>query len=902
MDGKEELTMDTETFLQSIYRAAPLGIGIVVKRVFVQVNPHLCEMLGYRAEELIGKSSRLIYPNDEEFERVGEEKYAQIDEIGVGSIETRWLRKDGKIIDVLLSSAPIDPADRTKGVTFTALDITARKQMEERLRIAEANYRTLVEHVPAVIYVDRTDAVSSNLYTSPQIVSLTGYTPEEFLQDRELWVKILHPEDREAVIAENDRTNQTGEPFRMDYRILTKDGRVVWVRDESILERDEAGKSLFWRGILVDITQQKEAELRLRQSEEKFAKAFLTSPDSININRLSDGVYLDTNEGFTRLTGYERHEVIGKSSLELNIWVNPEDRAHLVQALKEKGSVQNFEALFRMKDGSIRIGMMSARVIEIGGETCILSITRDITERKQYERELEAIAQVSAAMRQAYDRAQMIACLAEQCERLFQTEHLLIGMLTQDPTKGVIAYGSGVWKELEGSVIAYPEHLRVVENEGVSSESWFEEMRSYHLDNQWLACFSMRTERELIGWLCMARPTPLSQHESQILRAVADIAASALQRAAFYEQTGQRLKQLNALHIIDRTINASMDVNFTGNILLAQAVQQLDVDAAVLLKFNDASQMLTALATYQYPKTLIPTIYQIENDPPRQAILERKIVIIQDLRTYQGERRFQDRSAGQGYKAYAAAPLISKGKIKGVLEVFKIGELSPTAEWQRFLEALAEQAAIVIDNAEMFETLQRSQTQLSLAYEGVIEGFARALELRDPDVHGHSNRVAEITLRLARQFGFSNQTLTHIRHGALLHDIGNLAIPESILQKPGPLSEEEWKIIRRHPEYAKEMLANIPSLQPAMVIPYCHHEHWDGNGYPQGLKGENIPLEARIFAVIDVWDALRSDRPYRAAWDRDQVLEYLRDQAGKQFDPRVVSAFLERLEEFEQMG
>jgi HD-GYP domain-containing protein (c-di-GMP phosphodiesterase class II) len=327
----------------------------------------------------------------------------------------------------------------------------------------------------------------------------------------------------------------------------------------------------------------------------------------------------------------------------------------------------------------------------------------------------------------------------------------------------------------------------------------------------------------------------------------------------------------------------------------------LEADAATLLKFNDASQMFFVLATYQYPNSLIPSVYQLVADPPRQAILERKIIILEDVRTYAGDRRFWQRSAGQGYRGYIAVPLVSKGQVKGVLELFKKRPFQHSEEWRMFLEALEEQAAIAIDNAEMFEALQRSKTHLSLAYEGILEGFARAMELRDADFLGHSKRVAEITVRLARRFGIREQDLHHIRHGALLHDIGNLAIPESILQKAAPLTEEEWKIVRKHPEYAREILKNIPSLQAAGIIPYAHHERWDGTGYPQGLQGDQIPLEARLFAVVDVWDTLRSNRPYRPPWKREQVLEYLRSQAGKQFDSKVVTAFLEQVEEFEQI-
>ncbi len=894
-------------FLQSIFRAAPLGIGLVVDRVFVEVNQYLCEMLGYTAQELIGQSARMIYPDEAEFERVGKEKYAQIDVSGVGSIETRWLRKDGRIIDVLLSSAPIDPSDRKKGVTFTALDITARKRIEEQLQIAEANYRTLVEQVPAVIYIDLPDELSTNLYTSPQILTLTGYHSGELIQDPELWVRMLHPEDQESVLAEHLRTNQTGDPFRMDYRIIHKDGRVIWVRDEAVLERDATGQPLFWRGIIIDITSQKEAELRLKQSEEKFAKAFLTSPDAVNINRLSDGVYLDINEGFTRIMGYERREVLGKSSLELGIWVNPADRARLVQELQANGYVNNLEAPFRTRDGQILTGLMSARVIEIGGETCILSITRDITERKRRERELEAMVRVSAAMRQVSNSSQMVALLAEQCGELFQTDLVLIGLLDEIPMQGKVVYANGGWRDLLGKVLTIPpealkgEPYPSLEGETDTIEiSWLKEWINF--SSQWVGVFPLKTSLAEVGWLCIGRNLPLTPHESHILRAVIDMAASSIQRAILYDQTVRRIDRLNALHLIDRTINASLDVNFTANILLSQVVQQLGLHAATLLKFNVASQLFSILATYQYPKQLIPSIYQLENDPPRQAILERKIIWIENLREYTAPRRFFERSAAQGYLGYAVAPLISKGQIKGVMEMFCKEELHPSEDWLRFVQALVEQAAIALENAELFETLQRNQSQLSLAYDGLIEGFARALELRNAATPDHSRRVAEMTVRLARQFGFNEAALVNIRHGALLHDIGHLAVPEAILQKPASLTEEEWDIVHRHPEYAKEILAAIPSLQAAVTIPYCHHEHWDGNGYPRRLKGESIPLEARIFAVVDVWDALRSARPYRPAWSAEQTLNHLREQAGKQFDPRVVSAFVEISGDLEQIS
>jgi putative nucleotidyltransferase with HDIG domain len=243
------------------------------------------------------------------------------------------------------------------------------------------------------------------------------------------------------------------------------------------------------------------------------------------------------------------------------------------------------------------------------------------------------------------------------------------------------------------------------------------------------------------------------------------------------------------------------------------------------------------------------------------------------------------------FQAYFGAPLISKANIRGVLEIFHRTPLDPDPEWLDFLEALAGQAAIAIDNAELFAQLQNSNVQLIIAYDATIEGWSRALDLRDKETEGHSQRVTEMTLQLARAMGVSEEELVHVRRGALLHDIGKMGIPDHILLKPGKLTDDEWAIMRQHPTYAYEMLSPIVYLRPALEIPYCHHEKWDGTGYPRGLKGEQIPLAARLFAVVDVWDALRSDRPYRQRWPEADVLEHIRSQSGAHFDPAVVEVF-----------
>lgn len=197
-----------------------------------------------------------------------------------------------------------------------------------------------------------------------------------------------------------------------------------------------------------------------------------------------------------------------------------------------------------------------------------------------------------------------------------------------------------------------------------------------------------------------------------------------------------------------------------------------------------------------------------------------------------------------------------------------------------------------IQRMGLHEQTLRQAEEITSAYDLTLEGWAKALELRDKETEGHSRRVSDLTRHLVSKFGIPESELVHIHRGVLLHDIGKMGVPDQILKKTGPLNEDEWYEMRKHPQYAYDLMHPIAFLRPALDIPFCHHEKWDGSGYPRGLKGEQIPLAARVFAIVDVYDALSSDRPYRSAWPKPKVLDYLREQSGKHFDPKVVDAFL----------
>jgi HD-GYP domain-containing protein (c-di-GMP phosphodiesterase class II) len=272
-------------------------------------------------------------------------------------------------------------------------------------------------------------------------------------------------------------------------------------------------------------------------------------------------------------------------------------------------------------------------------------------------------------------------------------------------------------------------------------------------------------------------------------------------------------------------------------------------------------------------------------------MVDRKTVHIPDITKTESQLAQVLSLAGESFTAYVSSPLIANGQVVGVLEIFNHSSLATNPEWFDFLDILAGQAAIAIEHAQLLENLQRSNFDLSLAYDATIVGWSRALDLRDKETEGHTQRVTKITVNLALKMGVPETEIIHIRRGALLHDIGKLGIPDNILLKPGKLTPQEGDIMRQHTTFAYDLLFSIHFLRPALDIPYCHHEKWDGTGYPRGLYGEQIPLAARIFAIVDVYDALTSDRPYRKAWSREETFEHIRSLTGTHFDPKVVENF-----------
>jgi PAS domain S-box-containing protein/putative nucleotidyltransferase with HDIG domain len=359
----------------------------------------------------------------------------------------------------------------------------------------------------------------------------------------------------------------------------------------------------------------------------------------------------------------------------------------------------------------------------------------------------------------------------------------------------------------------------------------------------------------------------------------------------------KQLERMNALRKIDLAVLSSFDLELTLTVSIDQIVEQLGVDAVDVLLLNQAATTLDYAAGRGFRHMAIQRgKLRFGEGYASRVALEQRVIQIPNLSQ---EQRFTRLSLleGEDFVHYVGAPLVVKGKVRGVLEIFHRSSLEIDQEWLDYLEILTGQVAIAVDNATLFKDLQRSNSELMLAYEATLEGWSAALDLRDRETEGHTQRVTRMTIDLAEAMGIKAEDLVHIRRGALLHDIGKMGVPDHILLKPDKLTEEEWQHMRMHAVYAYKLLSNIGYLRGALDIPYCHHEKWNGTGYPRGLKGEEIPLAARIFAVTDVYDALTSDRPYRSGWSHEQALDYIREQSGGYFDPKVVDAFMGTLQD-----
>lgn len=861
---------ESEANLEEAQRIAHLGSWTWVAATDTPVwSRELCAILEVDPDQpppSVAEQSRFYTPESMERMNAAIARTMETGEPYV--IELEGTRKDGSKRWLLARGERwYDEQGNLIGLRGTALDITDNKLAEQALRESEERYRTLFTGMLDGVYRSTHDGKFMDV--NPAMVKMFGYSSREEMLEIDIKKDLyFSPEERNSLFLD------TGQEKVDEFRMKRKDGSEIWVEDHGHYIHDENGNVIYHEGILRDITERKKAEDALKRSE-AFTKSIVENePECVKIVG-ADGILQYMNPaGLAMIEAESLEPLIGKSVYPI---VAEKDRQAFIE-LTEK-VLQGGQGTLRFEI----IGLKGTRrwldthavplYDEHGKITALLGLTRDITERM---RAAEAVREAEEKYHSIFENSVEGIYQSSPEGRFYTVNPAFAGMMGYSTPQEMMLSITDIARQVYVETDRRKDFIKQLEEQG--SITGFE--------------YQMRRKDGSLIWV------------SENARLVRNTDGSILYYEGFLEditarkQNEQRidnqLRQLNALHAIDNAINSNFDLRTTLDVILREVIAQLHADATSVLLFNKESHTLDYTAGRGFlSKAIQHTKLNIGEGYAGRVILDRRMIYIPDLTKTENNRLTEALNiAGENFAAYIGTPLIAKGQVVGVLEIFQRSPHTPKPDWFDFLSIIADQAAIAIDNAQLFENLQRSNFDLTLAYDATIEGWSRALDLRDHETEGHTRRVTNLTVKLARQMGIPDSDILHIRRGALLHDIGKMGIPDSILHKPDKLTREEWDIMRQHTNYAYQMLTPIKYLKPALDIPRHHHEKWDGTGYPDGLKGEQIPIAARIFAVVDVWDALTSDRSYRDAWTREKAIEYIRSESGKHFDPKVVEMFL----------
>jgi PAS domain S-box-containing protein/putative nucleotidyltransferase with HDIG domain len=911
-------THEAEDRFQVIFDNSPDGMVIIDPTenaegpwLIEDCNKSFCETNGYERSELIGKNIRVVFnetateielPNKSHEKIRGgagngktrrREYYRRLKQ-GPIRIEETHKRKDGSTFRIQ-SSLCLVTLGGQKRVLAVDRDITEDEQAEEMLRASEARYHRLFEAArDGILILDAETGMVVNV--NPFLVEMLGYSREQFLGKR-IWELGFFKDI--AANKSNFEELQQKEFIQYDNLPLeTAKGRLINVEFDSHVYQVDHDKIIQCN--IRDTTERKRAEKELITTNKELA-----FQNAEKEKRAAELIVANKELAFQNEEKEKRAAELIVANKELAFQNEEKEKraAELIVANKEL-TFQNDEKEKRAAElvvANKELAFQNDEKEKRAAELVIANKELTFQNEEKEKRAAELIVANKELAFQNEEKEKRAAELSTAVQNLKRDEDLLretgamakVGGGEINPNDMTWRWTEEVFRihELEpGRMIPVEEGINYYapDSRPIIREAIYKALAT---GEGWDIELPFITAKGKHLWVrSMGRPEMKDGKTSRILSIFQDIT----ERKRVEMETVHRLQNIQALHAIDQAISGSLDLNLTLSIALDQVVSQLNVDAADVLLLNPHSQTLEYIAGRGFrSKAIEKTHLRLSDGLAGLAALERRLVSADDLRTGNKEFVRAELLAGEDFHSYHGVPLITKGQVKGVLEVFQRSHRTVDDEWLSFLETLGGQVAIAVDSASLFIDLQRSNIDLFNAFDSTIEGWSHALDLRDKETEDHTLRVTEMTLRLARAAGMTEEELVHVRRGALLHDIGKMGVPDNILLKPDKLTDEEWVVMRKHPTFAFELLSPIAYLQRALDIPYCHHEKWDGMGYPRGLKGEQIPLMARIFAVADVWDALTSDRPYRKAWPRDKALQYIREQSGKYFDPHIVKNFLE---------
>lgn len=939
----EEALKESEVRFKYAFEYAPIGKALVAPDGrFLKINRSLTNILGYSEDELLKKTyQEITHPDDLDIQQTYTQQLLA-GEIQSYQTEKRYFHKNGRIINVQLDVSLVrDKNEQPLYFVSQVQDITVGERMEEELR----HYNDLLNVTGQIAKVGGWE-----IHLETQTLNWT----EEVYRIHEVdlatrpnlaeAINFYAPEARPVISAAMQACIESGTPWDLELQLITAKGNRIWVHTQGNAERRD-GKITRIYGAFQDITERKLAEKKLRESEERYRLISTVTSDYMFSSQIGADGKLSLNwvaGAFEEIAGYSFEEFVARGGWRASL--HPDDLAADDRDMEKLRAGQSINSEIRTitKSGKtvwVRVYAHPVLNVKRNELVGIYGAVQDITARKQDEelihqrtQDLQLINAISSAINQGMEIKDIITFVSKELLDIFHCTVVIVAQPGLDQNFLEVSHielASSLLKKIEklvgGNVkpgqVKIPvsgdgQFARILkrgEIEMINDPATIQAMMFEYGENEMQRRLISQASKVLrfrsvipvplvanervYGLLQIGHSAQLPESSIKRIRVIAAQMTTAFARRHAEQQTIQRLKNIEALHKIDTAIANSMDLSLTLKVVAEETIRQMGVDAADILLYNPASNLLETNVFQGFRTAAMQKVsLRIGQGLAGQISSNWEQIFIPDLADYSRKGARTSLFAGEDFVTYCGMPLWAKGQFIGVLEVFNRTRLNPDPDWFNFLETLAGQAAIAIDSINSFNEIQIANTKLILAYDATIEGWSRAMDLRDEETEGHTQRVTDLTLQLARKLGITDDQLIHIRRGALLHDMGKLGIPDQILLKSGKLTDEEWVIMHKHPVYAYEMLSSIEYLCPALDIPYCHHEKWDGSGYPRGLKGEEIPLAARIFAVIDVWDALTSDRPYRKAWSREQTLEYIREQSGSHFDPQIVAVFLANMD------
>lgn len=777
------------------------------------------------------------------------------------------------------------------GLAFSAYQTyrytSIQKRIQNDLRQSRERFRQLVELSPNVIAVHQDEALT---FVNHAGLLLFGAKDESEIVGKPM-INFVHPESRQAVLQRVAEMTKTGQPApRMEEKFITLDGSVIEAGVIS-LPFIFHGKLAF-QVIIEDVTVRKRLERAIQSIElgisstigqAFFESAVLHLANALESETVFIGEYLPAlgkvrtisvfqDKGAGPDFEYPLQGAPCENVINQELCCYPNRVADLFP--KDKSLVE------KNVEGYLGMPLWDLEHNPIG---IIVALYRHPISSPDFAKGLVQI--FAARVQSEMERARTLNALVEskaQLEAAFNNipfEIWLSGAdgrcIMQNPIS------KQYWGDTEGKL---PDNLELP----TEIQSAWADRNERALSGE-VAHDSQVIEKEGKTFYFDTVLAPI--HVEGRITGLVGVNIDVTEHLQAELKIRNNLERLSALRDIDQVILGGNDIHTVMDGICKHVSDLLHVNSVEILRYDASTLTLEILARREIESYSLFSHFPVDEDISSKSVLEQKVVFERDFSNFLEAFPSCKLLKNENFSTYIAMPLIAKGFVRGVMEIFHRSDLDPDDEWWELAHALADQAAIAVDNLSLFQDLQRSSADLCLAYDLTLEGWSKALEIRDQETEGHAQRVTSLTIRLTEEMGVPRSQTIHIRRGALLHDIGKMGIPDKILHKPGPLTEEEWLVVKKHPQTAFELLLPIPFLHKALDIPYCHHERWDGSGYPRGLKGEEIPLAARIFSVVDVWDALTSDRPYRAAIPPEEASQYLREQSGIFFDPEIVLTF-----------